>query len=100
MNPCFYNGAINRSYPIQRLSDFAGDYLHDPLERMLLITRIDPLWRVAELEIFSLFEAGGLCQHRTANLLRDAEIDGRFVYHHRALAQVLSDRLRGSDEGR
>jgi hypothetical protein len=76
--------AIEIGQQIERFGVFPGDDLDDLLEGMLLVTGIDALRTVAELEIDPGLEARDGFDHRRADFLGRAGIDGRFEHDHRA----------------
>ena len=62
-------------------------------ERVLLVARVDALGRVADEEVLLPLEARVLLEHRDADLLGHARVDGRLEDDDRAALEVLADRL-------
>ena len=56
--PAVDDRAVERRRRVRSVSGvLAGDDLHDLLERVLLVARVDPLGRVAELEVLAVLQA-------------------------------------------
>src|SRR5439155_26462587 len=70
---------------------FAGDDLDDRLEPVLLVARVDPLGRIAELEAYTLLETGSRGQQRPADLAGQTGVDRRFEDDNRAWSQTRPD---------
>src|SRR5207237_5050918 len=88
-----YHHLIDSRDAIQRLSILAGDHFDDLLKRVLLVAGVDSLWRVAELEIYSLLEAGHPLNDGPANFLRDSGVDGGLEDDDRSGTDDFADRL-------
>ena len=95
--PALGHRAVDRGEPVGDRLVLAGDDLHDPVDRMLAVARIDPLGRVAEEEVAAPDQARNLLDQRPANLLGDAGIDGAFIDDDRLPGRIEQ---RGDGAGR
>ena len=82
------DGAVGVGDAVERRRVLARDDLHDALERVLLVARVDALGRVAELEVLALRQARDLGEDRAADVLGDARVDRRLVDDDGALARA------------
>ena len=80
--------AVRVGDALERRRVLARDDLHDALERVLLVARVDALGRVAELEVLALREARDLGEDRPADVLGDARVDRRLVDDDGALLEA------------
>jgi len=73
---------IDAGDTLESVRVLAGDDLHNLLQGVLLVARIDSFRRVSELEIYSLNQSGLASKDRAAHLFGHAGIHGRFVDHY------------------
>src|SRR5260370_34738106 len=73
----------------------AGNHLSDGLEAMLLIPRINSLWRIANGEVSPATQTRSPLQNRRAVFLDRAGIEGRFVDNDVSSLEIAPHRLRG-----
>ncbi len=85
---------------LQRLRRVAGDDLGDAGERVLLVAGIDALGRVADEEVLLPLHARVALEHRNADLLGRARVDGRLVDDGGAALQCAADELARADQRR
>jgi len=78
----------------------AGDDFHDAGDGAFLVARVDPLGRVADVEVLFPFHAGMLFQQGNAHFFGGAGVDGGFIDHRGALLHVFADDGGGADQGR
>ncbi|MOA19857.1 hypothetical protein D3C78_1402640 [compost metagenome] len=86
---------------IDQVGDFrsgAGGDLLDGGDAVLLVARVDPLGTVAGEEVDIEAQAGYLFEHRHADFLGGAGVDGGLVDDDIALLEHLADGLRGLDQ--
>jgi hypothetical protein len=83
---------------LQRLGRVAADDLQDLGQRVLLVARVDALGAVADEEVLLPLQARLALQHRDADLLGGAGVDGRFVDDGGALLHVPADAGAGADQ--
>jgi hypothetical protein len=88
---------VGVGHPVQGLGVLARDHLHDALERVFLVARVDALRRVTQPEVPALFKARHPGQDGSADLLGHAGIDGGLEHHHRAGGQHPAHGLAGGD---
>ena len=82
----------------ERLRSVARHHFQDAGKRVLLVTGIDALGRVADVEVALPAHAGGFLEDRHAHFLGGAGIDRRFVHDDRAALHVPAYGLARADE--
>jgi len=85
--------------PVEGGRVLARHHFHDVLEPVRAVAGIDPLGRVAQLEIDAGLEAGRRGEHGAADLAGQARINRRFEDHDRARLQPRPDHAAGAFEG-
>ena len=81
----------------QRLFVHTGNDFPDVFQPMGLITGVDALRAVADLEIGAADHAGAFFQNGDADILGAARVDRGLIYHDGTLFQVLAHDLRRTD---
>jgi hypothetical protein len=90
---------------IHLVEDFrvlCSDDLHDFVDGMRLVARVDSLRAVAEAEVAASLQAGNAFEFWTADVLSDPGIDRAFIDYRRPPGPVQQsrDRVRGREDGR
>jgi hypothetical protein len=93
-----HHGAIGVGDALERARVLARHHLDDALEPMRAVAGIDPLGRVAELEVDACFEPRGRRERGPTDLARQARIDRRLEDHHRARLERRADQAAGALE--
>ena len=94
------DGFVQLGQFLQRLGVVTRNHLDDRGQAVLLVARVDPLRRVADVEVLFPLHAGVLFQHGDAHLFGGTRVDGRLIDHRRATLHVGTDDLAGRDQRR
>ena len=92
------HGGVGVGDDLEGFRGVAGDDLHDLGDGAFLITRVDPLGGVADVEVLLPLEARELLEDGDAHFFGGARVHGGFVDDDRTLLHVLADALGGLDQ--
>src|SRR5438105_14026715 len=91
MNSSMGDRFISLSYAIECINVLSSDNFDDPLQGMLLISRIYPFRRIAKFEIPTADESRSALNERAANLLSYAWKHSRLEYYDSPSADSVPD---------
>ena len=66
---------------------------------MNLVTRIDSLWRVTNLEVYTTLQSRLPLENRNTNIFCYTRINGRLKHDHRSFSKVLAKYFTGTFDG-